>query len=865
MKFQYGGIKILMFLLLAGILLPLAADKVDVFVTPQPVRTGEEAYLVLRSNDGARNLPLSRRLPEVPGLRWQSGIRQSSQTRIINGRRSSVFEAYIPFVVSQPGSYTIPSMNLTHSRERTKKVIFEAVEARYQTNPQPPARRSGERVSAGSQREPGMTPEQIMFMEMAVPGRKPFYYLGEEIPLEINIYIQEGVRPQLSWPRVTFGEKAGAVFRDYRQSNPENPDFAGMTQRTVERNGIPYILCSFRTAVRPIAAGKLEIVSKENAALIVRDNRGGRSADPFDEFFGDSFFSRSRQIARNMTAGPLTLEIRNLPPAPEGVWFTGLVGRWESQVTLSPPPYKVGEPITMKVEFQGGTSSDTLRTRPLELKGFRVYPPEVEKNAGGAEIRYVLIPTEPAEGKLDNVTFGPYAVFQGGKYTTWQFKRALTIEKGSAVIPGGAAYVAETPVTAAETPRVNAPVKRRAEDILYLKKTDGRGVPMPPEVNIGGGLLLILCGALFFIFAVIVRQVRRVRENDPAYQRRAAARGRRRELLSHLAKLPPEEIPGACSGEIASYLADVKGLAPGADLSECAAAVREQSPELSRLLEELSQAAWMPSVKSRFTADFRNALVKALGKVAVIALLSGVIPLGAEDTVGKSEAMTAYDTGKFDSAERYFRSKLNPAAPSANLLYNIGNCFFQQGYLPQALVCFERAARLSPRDPDILENLNLTRRKLLLAEKYKVESPSDVLPYLRDSLRPDEWLFLLCCGITLLLVSGGLAVLRGNGLTFRILLIAGILLAVLSGAAYLSQQSSSYNPDFAVVTVKNLPVRSLPSDQAGKVEMKLREGEEVMIVERRMDWVRIRSGTAEGWVHAKSIVSLWNPDGAVDL
>ena len=45
----------------------------------------------------------------------------------------------------------------------------------------------------------------------------------------------------------------------------------------------------------------------------------------------------------------------------------------------------------------------------------------------------------------------------------------------------------------------------------------------------------------------------------------------------------------------------------------------------------------------------------------------------------------------------------------------------------------------------------------------------------------------------------------------------------------------------------------------------LSSGEEVTVVERRMDWVRIRSGSAEGWVHAKDITSLWSPKSAGDI
>jgi len=861
------GKKAVCSLILTALVLTLAAaGKVEVSVEPQPVRTGEEAYLVIRSYDGSPNRPLSNRLPKVDGLRWLNGTRQSSQTRIINGRRSSLYELMIPFTVSQPGSYTIPPMNLSRSKERTKKITFEAVEARYRTQP---ARRSSRRRSEADSGEGGLTPEQIMFMEAEIPGRRPFYYLGEEIPFEVNVYVLEGARPQLTWPKIVFGDKGNAVFRDYKQSNPENPNFAGMTQRRVERNGKDYILCSFRTALRPITASKLEIKVEENAALIVPDRR--RSADPLDDFLGDVFFSRNRQIARDMTAGPVTVEVRNPPPVPEGVRFTGLVGHWESQVTLSPPPYKVGEPITLKVEFQGSGSTDTLRSWPLDLKGFRVYPPEMEKNSGSAEIRYVLIPTEPSEGKAENVFFGPYAVFSNGKYQTKQFRRAIPVAKGSAVIPGNAeTYTVETSA-AADGPNAKAEEKRRkAEDILYLKKSNGRSVPLPPEVNIVGGILVAAAGLLFFIVSLFVRMVRRARANDPDHQRKVSARSRKHELLARLKKMDPGEIPAALSGELASFLADAKGLPPGADLSECSAALKSGSPELAGMLDELAQAAWMPSMKSRFTPEFRDSLVKALSRLALVILLgcvSGPLILSAaaeEKITSREQAMTAYDRGKFAAAEKYYRDQLNPAEPSADLLYNIGNCLFQQGCLPQAMLCFERASRLSPRDPDVLENLNLTRRKLMLPEKYRVETPSDIPPYLRDSLRPDEWLFLLCCGIALLWIAAGTAVLRGAGRTFRILLAAGILLAALSTAAYFSQRASSYDPDFAVVTVKNLPVYSLPSDQ-GKVEMKLRAGEEVVIVERRLDWVRIRSGSAEGWVHAKAVVSLWRPDSMEDI
>ena len=216
MKSGKQWIKLIFGMVFLQLVLPLAAaGKVEVLVEPQPVRAGEAAYLIIRSTDGTRNKPLNNRLPTVSGLNWLGGAMQSSQTHIINGRRSSVFELKIPFMVSRPGNYTIPSFDLTHSKERTKKVVFEAVEARYRTSSQSRRRPASSR---SPQEEGGLTPDQIMFMETAVPGRRPFYYLGEEIPLDVNLYVLAGVQPRLSWPRITFGEKSSAVFRDYTHS-----------------------------------------------------------------------------------------------------------------------------------------------------------------------------------------------------------------------------------------------------------------------------------------------------------------------------------------------------------------------------------------------------------------------------------------------------------------------------------------------------------------------------------------------------------------------------------------------------------------------------------------------------------------------
>ena len=887
------GILILGLSLCAALL--CAADKVEVFVSPNPVQVGVPAQLVIRSNDGAANQVRSR-LPEIDGLRWGNGSSSSRSISIINGRRSSVYELGIPFTVEKEGKYTIPSLRLTHSKERTKPVEFQAVmptPASPQVNaglrnafPAPrlrgmpaPSRRS--RRSAPPAQNPsgqeqeksaqgGVTLDEAMFARASIASDRKEYYVGEEIPLQINVYILHGVRAQLSWPTVNFGERDGAVLKDYKRVNDQNPNFDRPTETSAGVDGRLYKVYSFQTAFRPIAAGEMKVSTVTQGALVVPDNRPSRADSLFDDFFGGSFFSRDREIARTLQTEPATISVKALPPPPKDTFFTGLVGSWRSEVEITPPPYKTGEPVTLRIKFRGTGSLDTLRAQTLDLKGYRIYPPEIEKSVNSAEVRYILIPTERLDTGKDNLVLPPYATFnpETGKYETQSFSRKLNIEQGSYSASSVAADYIAPSVPATEA---GEPERRRPEEILYLKKLDRSGVRMPLYRNaLFTGVPLVILGLLFWIVCEIVHLRRKTLENDPSILRRNAAKKRKGELLARLKALNPQEL-SSVSGDIASYLADLADLPPGSDLREAASAVRSDSPELADMLEEIAQSAWMPSQETRFTPEFRQRLVKALSRLAAVAvalIVFSVPAYGADVTLAKEapitnsvEAMTAYDSGKFEDAGKFYASRLEKSRPSAHVLYNMGNCLYKLDNLPRALICYERASRLAPRDSDILENLNLVRRKLGLPEKYLIASPSDIPVYLRDSLRPDEWMLLLAFGIALIFAGLGVRRITEKRVLFRIFLIAGCVLIAGSAVASLSQKMTVYNEKYAIVTVRNAPVYSLPSEKSGRIEMKLKAGEEVLIGERRMDWVRVRSGDAEGWMRAADVASLWTPRG----
>ena len=879
--------------LLCGIVLSLASGeaakkKIEVFIEPVSVRTGETAYYVIRSNDGARNRPLSA-LPSVPGLRWMGGMSQSSRVSIVNGKRSSVYEVRIPFVAEKAASYTIPAVNLSHAKEKTPPLTFTVQESTY-TIPQEKEKKG----SADSAKGETLTLSQLLKVDLAAPGKRKFYYLGEVIPLDIYVHALQNVHVELSWPKLLFSDPASALLLDYRKINPENPSYAGVVRSVRTIRNKRYESYRFTTAFRALSAGKMSLTAEENAAFTLPDDsasrRRNRSADDlFDEFWGGSLFTPRRQVVRNVKSTPLSLEIRKLPPVPQGVFFTGLVGEWKCQTVLSAPPYKVGEPMTITIRFElagssmnGSSGSSALLKTPVFRNSlFRSYTPEMEKKDSSAVIRYVLIPTAESDGKKVNLKIGPWATFDpvSSRYIVTGLEKALTVEKGSsAILPGNSMPVVVDPAGAASAGNTEKMQKNRnVEEVLYLKKESGNSKVLPLWKNaLAGGVVLLLISAGFLFLSLILSRRRDRLDKDPGHIRRTRAKKLKKDLLKRIASSDLSRITGEYSGEIASYLADACNLESGSDLMDCAASLQKTDPELSAMLSELADCVWSPGKRESLPSGFRERLVKRLGKVCCLALL--LLPLalpGADSPAGQKksvsvpvreeDAMRSYDKGQFSLAAQYYKNRIRQGHISAALLYNLGNCYYKMGKLHPALICYERALRLDSRDPDILENLNLVRRKLGLAERYRIQSPADTLPYLRDMLTMDEWLLMIFMGIGTLLAAGGYFLLCGDSRSFRVITSLGICWALLSFWAFLAQNESIYNPDQALVMQKDLKVYTLPSEEAGKVEMKLPAGEEVLIVERRMEWLRIRSGNAEGWVRSAGVMPLWNRTSMQDL
>jgi len=771
------------------------------------------------------------KLPDVDGIEWSGGSSLQRFISNVNGKQASSFIVSVSFsfTVNRAGSITIPSFTVKtgSGRQKTKPVtitVRKSVEVKDVRD-------------AVDQQAFGM----LRLQEAADGTKRTKYYIGEDIPLLFFIYVRSQYSPEATGTITLIPDPRGSA------SLTAPPQQQGAKRQVID--GKEFNQITFSLSARAMMPGTLEL----------------RTTLPLMLFTDDGFFSSAFRspAGRKTVTGTLSgLEIMPLPEPPQGAVFSGLIGHdWQIRSTLSEGPYRVGEPLTLQLTVSGEGDVDRLEFTPPKMDSFRAYPPEIERSPKSkiARVTLTLLPLKEGEVMLKL----PFTVFDTvkGQYEGISFERKITIEAGSKSVAAGTALSAGSglPQTEQEKPVRN-------QQILYLHDNTDGPVPVyfPGEAWTGKEMSLwknavfpsvglITFGLIVYVISFLLMLRKKRLSADPAIRRRNAARAGRSALLKKLKDMPEDGMPAGLSDELCEYLTAVLDLPPGTSLSEIADGLQANDPEFAAMLKKLSVSAWAPKgAGSKFDAPFRDRLIRAVGKLSAVLLIFAASGLSAADF---ADVRKAYDSGDFKKALQLCEENLQQDPVRASDLYNSGNCRFQLGDLPGALADFERAAKLSPRDTDIRENLNLTRRKLGLPEKYSLDSPTDLPVVLRDLLRIDEWIIAAAAGLMLCLFGTGLSMIWGRKIMI-ILCTAGAVLILLAGSAAFWQYISASSGE-AIILNADTPVYSLPSEISGRVEAKLGAGREVRISAYRMDWFRIRYNGGEGWIKAGAAKTIW--------
>ena len=217
-----------------------------------------------------------------------------------------------------------------------------------------------------------------------------------------------------------------------------------------------------------------------------------------------------------------------------------------------------------------------------------------------------------------------------------------------------------------------------------------------------------------------------------------------------------------------------------------------------------------------------------------------------------NQANALYHNGQFENARERYLQVVENGVEDARVFYNLGNSCFKSGQLGQAILWYERARRLDPRDGDIQANLRFANA---VKQDRDPQDENVVWRFLIDAffyptldeLSVSFCLLLICCF--------GLAVQRlrsrfpaSAGWLVSMALAGGLV--VLNGA-YLGTRI--YHQEVvveAVVVAAQGTARSGPDPGQTEVFI-VHQGTKVRIARREGDWylVRLTNGLG-GWLPA---------------
>ena len=96
----------------------------------------------------------------------------------------------------------------------------------------------------------------------------------------------------------------------------------------------------------------------------------------------------------------------------------------------------------------------------------------------------------------------------------------------------------------------------------------------------------------------------------------------------------------------------------------------------------------------------------------VFSLLVG-LPVAGQSKVEQmvfEKANQLYLNGEYSAAREEYQKIINSGFESMELYYNLGNTFYKLGQIPSAILYFEKALILNPKDLDIQFNIDLANR-----------------------------------------------------------------------------------------------------------------------------------------------------------
>lgn len=443
--------------------------------------------------------------PDFSNFTVVGGPNQSVSNSWINGVRSFT-KTYSYFLAPKnQGNYTIEQASITIDGQTYKTIPLKIEVTAAVDIPKDP-------------NDPDYLAAESIHLVAEISKTNP--YLNEAITVVYKLYVSPNTGVD-NWQ-----ETNSPRYNDFWS---QNIDMQGQKVQTGTFNGEDYrFLVLRKTVLYPQKTGKLNIEPLTlDIAVQVPTNRR--------DIFGRRLMT---QAHRTVSAGNKTIDVKPLPEVGKPADFSGAVGDFSFDVTMSKTELKASESLEAKVEVKGKGNLKLINLPKISLpSALEVYEPEHNENVqtnlegmqGSISDTYTVVPQYKGKYPAPSISFSYFDL------KTETYKRLDSEEIVIDVLEGPNSGSSSNDNIAANS--LKQPVILSSDQFAYIK-TKSNFTSITPSYFFQTRLFWssLLLPLLAIPLAIVIRRKKAERDADIFGNRMRAADRLAKKYLSHAKK-----------------------------------------------------------------------------------------------------------------------------------------------------------------------------------------------------------------------------------------------------------------------------------------------------------------------------------------
>ena len=247
-------------------------------------------------------------------------------------------------------------------------------------------------------------------------------------------------------------------------------------------------------------------------------------------------------------------------------------------------------------------------------------------------------------------------------------------------------------------------------------------------------------------------------------------------------------------------------------------------------------------------------------KKTLIFWLICAIGFSQADTSFK-EANDLYNTGFYQDAIELYSSILESNLHSAELYYNLANCYYKLNEIGPSVFYYEKALQLAPNDPDIINNLGYAQKMTIDAiQEVPENGVSKFITKTLNSYSVEGWAIRsvsLAFLFVILFLGYYLSQSESKKRLFFVSSSLAIVLLIASLTLLFKKERLDDKTNPAIIFAVEAEVKAEPNLRS-ETAFTLHEGTKVLILETyNSNWSKIKLSNGEtGWISSIELKAL---------